>query len=365
MYKRKFYFCSHLLFKPRRRKMNLSLDLQLPFKLPIKDGQKIISGYNGEKFVAIFNTHSNPTLIIESGEPPAEEEVTIITLNYLPKDEIVEDLSHDDLLTHTVLRSIHYVNSFLDAIRSCFGLNYIYNITISDLPLILLISNEKESFLYVTQPQEMLISDANLGSDEIAETLTTMSTFDRHPEIYLVEKFFDSAKAHLYREELIDAIVDLQTSFEIFIRNTHRLILLKEGQDEKIENLSRIPFRNVIEQHLSKNLNVDLNFDTPGVINEWYKKLYTIRNEVVHNGRIYITGSDAYDAYDAYVNARNYISDKLYENGYLNQNKKVDLNLFRKNIQEQIDHNKVLKRLKEEGIINQDVEFSKRDNKLN
>src|SRR5690625_209530 len=74
MYKRKFYFCSHLLFKPRRRKMNLSLDLQLPFKLPIKDGQKIISGYNGEKFVAIFNTHSNPTLIIESGEPPAEEE---------------------------------------------------------------------------------------------------------------------------------------------------------------------------------------------------------------------------------------------------------------------------------------------------
>lgn len=345
--------------------MNLSLDLQLPFKLPIKDGQKIISGYNGEKFVAIFNTHSNPTLIIESGEPPAEEEVTIITLNYLPKDEIVEDLSHDDLLTHTVLRSIHYVNSFLDAIRSCFGLNYIYNITISDLPLILLISNEKESFLYVTQPQEMLISDVNLGSDEIAETLTTMSTFDRHPEIYLVEKFFDSAKAHLYREELIDAIVDLQTSFEIFIRNTHRLILLKEGQDEKIENLSRIPFRNVIEQHLSKNLNVDLNFDTPGVINEWYKKLYTIRNEVVHNGRIYITGSDAYDAYDAYVNARNYISDKLYENGYLNQNKKVDLNLFRKNIQEQIDHNKVLKRLKEEGIINQDVEFSKRDNKLN
>src|SRR5690625_7935843 len=83
MYTREFCFCSHLLFKPRRRKMNLSLDLQLPFKLPIKEGQKIISGNRGKKFVAIFNNHSNPTLIMESGEPATEDEVIIKKLNYI------------------------------------------------------------------------------------------------------------------------------------------------------------------------------------------------------------------------------------------------------------------------------------------
>src|SRR5690625_4171509 len=143
--------------------MNLSLDLQLPFKLPIKDGQKIISAYKNGEFVALFNTYSKPILIVESEEPPIEKDVTVITLSYLPQDKVIEDMSHDELLRHTVLSSIHYINSFLDAIRSCFGLNYIYNITISDLPLFLLISNEQEDFLYFTQSQEISISKENLS----------------------------------------------------------------------------------------------------------------------------------------------------------------------------------------------------------
>lgn len=156
--------------------------------------------------------------------------------------------------------------------------------------------------------------------------------WDIHPEVFLVEKFYASARSHLYKEQMIDAIIDLQTSFEILIRNTHKLLLIQNGatQDE-LDRASSISFRNVIEDHIGRVLGVNLD--------------------------------EGYEAHDAYVNARNYLGDLLKQSGYLNANGNIDLNIFPKNTKGVLDADELLSRLKERGLISEDLKTYKPNNK--
>lgn len=350
--------------------MKLTLDLHLPFKLPIKDESKLVSAYYGANFSCEFKSYKRTTITEGMEEYPQEQSFTFLTITYMPVEKLHKGLDENELCRQTVLSSLDYVNRLLDAIRSKLGLDYIYNITIADLPMYVYIDDEeKEGYLYLTQPQETLRDTSkNISKEQMHETIKLLKTWEDHPEIFLVEKFYDSAKSHLYKEQFIDTIIELQTSFEVFIRNTHKLILLQKGHtEEEINNMPLIPFRNVIEDHIGKKyLNVDLNFKDPnkGPINQWYEDLYLLRNDIVHKGFIHITGEQAYKAYDAYVIARNFISDKLVENNYLKSNGNVDLILFKKNTKGSIEDEKLFTKLKESGLFEEDTELVVPEDKI-
>ncbi|WNQ09619.1 HEPN domain-containing protein [Paenibacillus aurantius] len=335
-----------------------SLDILLPFKLPIEDDIKFVSGYFFGEFITTFHTYGKE-IKYSGDDTPVIEESTCMSIVFVPKDDFFKDeVTKEDSYRVLVLKCIEYINKFIDALRTCFGLDYLYNITIADLPQYLIIDLNGESCLYLTKPQEVLRKEILLSTEGMKRLGNTLHTWELYPEQFLVDKFFDSAKSHLYREQHLDAIIDLQTSFEIFIRNTHRLILTKQGvSTEEIEKVSSYAFRNVIEQHLAKQLGVDLRFNTLGPIKNWYEILYNLRNQIVHQGRTYVTGNEAYDAYDVYVAARNYISDALVAKGYLDHNGKVDLNLFQKNVNGSIDINEIVKSLKERGLIDNDLKL--------
>lgn len=141
-------------------------------------------------------------------------------------------------------------------------------------------------------------------------------------EIFLFEKFFATARSHLCKEQMIKAVIDLQTSFEIFIRNSHKLLLLhnNSSQDE-VDKAQTISFRNVMEDHVGRMLGANLKFnESTGPIADWYEKLYKLRNEIVYSGRVRVSGEEDYNAFDAYVNARNHIADLLQGAGLMNAN---------------------------------------------
>lgn len=343
--------------------MKFSLDILLPFKLPIEDEIKFGSGYSFGDFLTTFHSYKKE-IRIEDNELPIIQYNTCMSIDFLPSEGLFDDdVEDDEMFRAVVLNSIEYINKFIDALRTCFALDYLYNITIADLPEYLIISKDGVGCLYLTRPQELIREEILLNKEGMRILGNTLHTWDNYPEQFLVDKFFDSAKSHLYKEQLLDAIIDLQTSFEIYIRNTHRLVLLKNGStQEEVERTSSFPFRNVIEQHLASQLSIDLNFNSQGPINDWYKNLYSIRNEIIHQGRIYITGEEAYSAYDSYVNVRNYIADSLVTNGYTNSNGNIDLNIFQKNTKESIDIEKVIRRLKQEGLIDEKAQL---ESKLN
>ena len=63
----------------------------------------------------------------------------------------------------------------------------------------------------------------------------------------------------------------------------------------------------------------------------------------------------SYEAHDAYINARNHITDLLLTAGHLNTGGKVDLNIFPKNIKGNINGEELLEKLKEQGLITKDL----------
>lgn len=339
--------------------MKISFDMYLPFKFPIKDGIKTIHGYPDADFMLTHHSYKRST-IIDQQYLLDEIDCTYVTVDFMPHETMLIGLQKDEILRLTVITAIDFVNRYIDVLRINYDLSHIYNITISDLAVVLtLIIDDEELFEYVTRPQDIIPPTQPPSLKSLSNIGGYLQMWDTYPEVVLFEKFFATARSHMYKEQMVEAVIDLQTSFEIFIRNTHKLILLHNGASQKdIEKATSLPFRNVIEDHIGRIIGGNLKFNEPnGPIPEWHEKLYKVRNEIVHSGRIHVSGDEGYAAYDAYVNARNYIADLLDKAGILNTSKKVDINIFPKNTKGFIDPKPLIQKLKEQGMIPEDLQF--------
>lgn len=338
----------------------VKIEFPLPFKLPIKDNSCIVSAFKLADIKAKFSQRKIKFKLIDNDQEN-EEEFTSILVEYYENKNDKHGEEVDNILHNAVVNSIYYLNRFIDALRSKLNIREISNFTITDLPSTIMIEYKNEGYVYVTNPVADITEYIEVEKDDIVRTLGLIKKWDDYPFIEVVDKFYAKAKHHLAREDFIFAIVELQTSFEVFIRNTHKLILIKDNAtEEKIEQACDIPFRNVIEQHLAKALKVDLKFKEPGVIKNWYDNLYTVRNQIVHSGKSFIDGITAYNAYDSYVEARDYISDLLVKEGYLLENGMAELDLFIKNSRDsEEEEERVRQRLIEKGIISSDIPFVK------
>lgn len=335
--------------------MEISAEFKLPFKLPVKDGLKLISSYD---FANICTQFESVKQEIELLDKNTKILTSSLKIAYFPCNGLENEEDKQTILHFFIVNAIWHINRVIDAFRITFGLPHLRNITIRDLPTVIIIELNKDAIAYITNKEFLHEDLLVINSEEMGEISSTLTSMDLYPDVYLVENFYESGKAHLYREDFIRAIIDLQTSFEIFIRNTHRLILTRQGcSAEIIENASKIPFRNVIEQELSRYLKEDLKFTNEGPIKTWEQNLYSLRNKIVHSGFTYISGEDANSAIEAYQNARNYISDLLVKEGFLNKDGKINLNLFKKNEYDPERDRKVIEFMKEKGLIPEDIQF--------
>jgi len=337
--------------------MEISLEIPLPFKIPVVNELKFVSGYPWAKFFIRFEMYERSTFFYEEYEK--DEKYSKLYVRYFPEASYVTTPDTNELLRLAVLDSLWYINRLIDASRNCFGLEYLYNITIWDLPSILLIQIEDKKHLYVNNREKIPGENFMINSQGLQLIGRTVATWDQYPELYMVEKFFDQAKSNLYKEQFIEAVINLQTSFEIFIRNTMSLIYKQMGlSEEVITKRSGKPFRNTIEHQLAKLLKTDLNFHTTPEINKWYKKVYVVRNEIVHQGRYVIDSFEANEAYESYIEARNYISNKLVENNYLSEDGTINLSLIRKKTPIPDDSTEFIKYLKSRGLIDSHLEIA-------
>lgn len=258
------------------------------------------------------------------------------------------------------------MNDFLSALRFTHELNYIKTISIYDLPDQLPIEVDGETYLYITSPMKLIEEREILHANDLKVVQQMRATWDKHPEIALVDRFYSNSKHSLASENFLSAIIELQTSFEIFIRNTMRLIITLDGNkqnkpkkeiEKEINNKRNIVFRNLIEHHLSKKLGENLNFDNHKEVNEWYKKLYKLRNDIVHSGKYYVTNNEAQEAYDSYVKLRNYISTRLVEKKYLSKEGNVNLKIFEEVYSNPLIDEKIREKLRKYDLLPKGVDF--------
>ena len=157
--------------------------------------------------------------------------------------------------------------------------------------------------------------------------------------------------SHLYTEQFTFAIIELNTSFETYIRLCQKLILVKQGKsDSEIEQKLSISFRNTIEDHLGPALGENLKFEESPIMIDWNAKLYSLRNKIVHSGHCYISGNEAYDAYDSLQKTVNHITDLMVNNGFMEEHGKIKIEDLNKNTPEAVDKERLMKKLRDRGF---------------
>ncbi|TLS37259.1 HEPN domain-containing protein [Pseudalkalibacillus caeni] len=333
------------------------VEIPLPFRLPIEEGNKAVTGYQNKIFQVEFK-HS-PLYLSKDKIEYTETIQTLLKITYIYDGDGVPSES-SEMLRGIIYNCLGFINNFLSALRFTNELNYIQEISVYDLPDFLPIEVDGETYLYITSPMQLIEEREILNGNDLSKTQQMLSTWEKHPEIGLVDRFYSSAKHSLASENFLSAIIELQTSFEIFIRNTMRLIIVQDGIrfnkpkkeiEKEILNKKNLPFRNLVEQHLSRKLGVKLNFHNHDVVNEWYEKLYKIRNDIVHSGKFFVTDNEAKEAYDSYVKIRNYISTKLIEKNYLSEDGNVNLKYFEEVYSNPLKDNEIHEKLKKFGFL--------------
>ena len=343
--------------------MKSYIEIPLPFCLPIKEGVKAVSGYENKYFQMEFEPYV--IYVSEDKKEFTELNQTQLNITYIyDGEEVLDNL--EDRLRGVLYNCLGYINDYLSALRFTQELNYIKPISVYDLPEHITIEIDNELYLYITSPLKLIEEKEILSSESMAKTQSMIATWDKYPEIGLVDRFYSSAKHSISAENFISAIIDLQTSFEIFIQNTMRLIIIQDGKrlkkpkkeiDKEIQNTKKLPFRNLIEQHLSKKLKIKLHFQNHATMNNWYEKLYKLRNDIVHSGKFNVNGNEAKDAYDSYVEIRNYISDKLVEKKYLTREGNIELKYFQDIYSNPTKQHEIQDKLRRYGLLPDGLEF--------
>ncbi|WP_282068306.1 hypothetical protein [Olleya namhaensis] len=327
----------------------VKIEFPLPFHIPIEDGLKIITDYKDfATFKFECKEYKNESF---KSRPEIEEFCTNIHMEFLSYTSS-ENATVEELMRQAVFNSIIYLNNFLDSFRLIADLNFIRNFSITDLPPIINIQVGEQELLYITTPTTIVNNPKPLNAESLKYIQNRISAWDRNRYFEVIDKFLSKAIHHLYTEEFLFAIIELQTSFESYIRMCHNLILIKDGEsEEKIEKAKNYPFKNTIIDHIGKALDENLDFEDNPVINKWYEKLYSLRNKIVHSGQSYISGDMAYDAFDALDENINYINDLMVSKNYMELGGTVKIEELNRNTPEHVDSKEVEKRLRDRGFL--------------
>lgn len=341
--------------------MELQIPFFLPYKLPVLSDQKAVSEYkNFATFKITFDEYTRKITHTANELLNTPEDVnTIVCLNiYIENIKSIDNQNdRDEFLRDFILCGLEHVNKFLDAFRDVTKLDYIRNIHFLDLPKFapVLINGEQQAYVRF---DELSMTEQTISKDEFLDILKTMATWDQHPEFGLVNQFYSQAKSSIYQGNFPNAVIQLQTAFEVLIRATLKMIIKNEGlkknvhqskTNKKIRRIEKMTsFRKIIEVELANYLNVDLSFTTNKEIRNWKDNLYSFRNQIVHAGKRDISRPQVNSAHESFLKVQDYLSKLLIQKKYFSPDGTMDLKQDANNFK--FDH-KITDKLKERGII--------------
>lgn len=325
--------------------MIISITFTLSYLLPINDVHTHISHLTG---LAVLRYRFLKQK--KKGEDNLLPEIyyTSILLDFIPDTPPAADIQID--IHHAVVNSMIYLNNFIDSFRLVSGMHHVRNFTIDDLPPYLHVKVNDDEVLYI-MPDFAHMLEPTIGDKELSgKTVEKFETWRAFRPFEVIDKFHSKAIYHLHSEEFVFAIVEMQTSFEAYIRLCHRLIMEAGGADEsEIESKMAMPLKNAIEHHLGKAFGTDLSAKANPVMEKWQNSLYRLRNEIVHSGLSYINGNEAFDAYQE---SRNYLSGLLVANGFLPADKMVHVGDIHKRMAgDEAENTQLVEKLRSLGLL--------------
>lgn len=245
----------------------------------------------------------------------------------------------DDRLEHFryfMSWTIKYVNTIVAAFRRHISYANVRPISVVDMPLTLQVRYDSEESVYISNPH--LLFDqwvAEIETEQLQRIGSTLATWNKYPDQSLPDQLFDLAQGNLFREDFSAAIIQLQTSFEVFVDNCLRLGWMRRGLDEETisKRLENTLFKKKLQTHLSELTGLSLDFSSLQCkeLLDWHQKLYMVRNRIVHEGKAISDRSTGFEALGAYIAFRNLLATQLAKAGILSEGGNVNLGIFERN----------------------------------
>ena len=163
------------------------------------------------------------------------------------------------------------------------------------------------------QPEGLLTTDKPFAEDDLNKALYAIAT--NGPYLNTVTWRSRAQRALRQTGDAADAIISFQVAAETLLFDTYRMLLVDEGRPStqiSSELETEIPFKSLVTKKLPSKLGGqwDITREETAVGYYW-KKLYLIRNSVVHTG-LSAHGGHAGDAQGAYWKLRDHLEERLW-----------------------------------------------------
>lgn len=341
--------------------MQSQLRVRLPFRLAVPTGREVISYYDGDLYKVGF---SHPPLSItgRNWREPLPATVALVTLDTKRYGELPYPLPKE-ILVGFFQASFDYLNHFIDVYRTVEGDYAVRNITLLDFPAHTTLTVDGVDYGYVINDPHWVArgeDDVAAQQERLGRIIGAMDLRDRWPGLQNTKRFYASARLYLEQGNHFNAVIDLETAFELQVQVTLSMILTHRGIPEARRTaLLKTPLKNVIEHHFATYLGGDFSYTAPGPINDWHAKLYSLRNQCVHEGYFFVSGTEVAAAFDAYHAVQDYIRQKLVDNGLLDAAGMLNLDEHAPRRRVELNHEALRERLAEAGYVERDGTFTR------
>ena len=237
---------------------------------------------------------------------------TWVELTLCSDKENLPDSFEPEFVKEIIRILLDYLNNILLSYRYETENTHIRPVDLFNLPQILIVKYNQGNVLYLLRPLPIDIKDIKFVKIRDIFPVNTITLWENYPQIASVEKYFELAKHNALSENLRTAIIDLQTSFEIFVRWMLKIIYTKNNIET---NVTEIKMMNVMNS-LGDYLHIDKNHNS---LKLWRKNIYDVRNDIVHEGSFDLTNVNVIKAVNIYIEARNYIRDAMVDKKYLEE----------------------------------------------
>lgn len=306
--------------------MQSQIQIRLPFRIAIPDGRGFITVRESCIFKVLFD-HKDLVIVGAQGEEePLSVTLAVITIDNNVHYEAEHPIA-DSILRAFFQNSFDYLNYIIDTYRSAAPDYSVRNITLTDLPTMLEIMVDAHRYLYLVNVPHWIAGElqGRNAQDTLDRVGKALATSDSWPGLANVRRFYASARQHLEQGNHFNAVIDLETTFELQMRVTFFMMLNEMGVSEtKRTTLLKTPLRNLLQQQFAKYLDADFSFTDPGPVSDWYRNLYLLRNACVHEGKYYVSGDEVIAGFHAYHSVQDFIESKLIAKGLLTEKGWID-----------------------------------------
>ncbi|TGK71122.1 hypothetical protein EHQ57_11815 [Leptospira wolffii] len=234
------------------------LEYSLPYWIPF-DHNMYIEKWEADVKYRIWIEEERGVKIVRENQSHYPITVFIIEIEDNIEQTYLRKQFHSETINRIFEHGLNLVNQLIDLIRSDSDLLYLQNIATTDLPPVITLSINNEKFPYITCPHRLIGENRRvISQDQFKSIWRKLDSNESLPYLH----YFDKARSDFILGRNSEAIINLQISFESYVRYLIIEFARKENLSEaKTEAVLNSKFRHQIEHFLSKKLCRDLSYD--------------------------------------------------------------------------------------------------------